>query len=315
MKKKNFFISITIMLILFLLLIYSYQYDGFVNDHLKLIHTDYLDYIMLGITNFGHAIVLLIITLFLLVSIDYRSSKNVVELLIGGVLSNTLIKLFFKRPRPFSLFYEHGYSFPSAHMMLSVMFYGYLCYLMYHSKAKKPYKVIFFIIMGLLVSAIGFSRIYINVHYISDVMGVLLFGYLLLLLFIIYTKQKYKLIDESIRLDKSFKYAFDGIKTVVLYEKNMHIHVIASIIVIIMGLKFNISKYEWITCLILFGMMFSSEIFNTAMEKCVDYISEEKNKLAGAIKDMAAGAVLVNAIISAIIGLIIFLPKIIDYFK
>ena len=315
MKRKNFFISITIMLILFLVLIYSYQYDTFVADHLKLIHTDYLDYIMLIITNFGNAIVLLMITLFLLVTIDYRSSKNITELLIGGVLVNTLIKLFFKRPRPFSLFYEHGYSFPSAHMMLSVMFYGYLCYLMYHSKAKKAYKVIFFIIMSLLMFLIGLSRLYINVHYLSDVVGGLLFGYLFLLLFIIYTKQKYKIIDETIRLDKSFKYAFDGIKTVVLYEKNMHIHVIAAIVVIIMGLKFNIAPYEWIACLILFGMVFSSEIFNTAMEKCVDYISEEKNKLAKAIKDMAAGAVLVNAIISVIVGLIIFLPKIIEYFK
>ena len=315
MKKKNFFISITIMLILFLLLIYSYQYDGYVSKYIDIIHTDYLDYIMLGITNLGHAVVLLIIALFLLVSIDYRSSKNITELLIGGVLSNTLIKLFFKRPRPFSLFYEHGYSFPSAHMMLSVMFYGYLCYLMYHSKAKKPYKIIFFTIMGLLVSAIGFSRIYINVHYVSDVVGGILFGYLLLLLFIIYTKQKYRLIDESIRLDKSFKYAFKGIKTVVLYEKNMHIHVIAAIIVIIMGLKFNISTGEWITCFILFALVFSSEIFNTAIEKCVDYISEDKNQLAAAIKDMSAGAVLVNAIVSAIVGLIIFLPKIIEFLK
>lgn len=315
MKKKNFFISITIMLIMFLLLIYSYQYDGYVSKYIDMIHTDYLDYIMLGITNLGHAVVLLIIALFLLVSIDYRSSKNITELLIGGVLSNTLIKLFFKRPRPFSLFYEYGYSFPSAHMMLSVMFYGYLCYLMYHSKAKKPYKIIFFTIMGLLVSAIGFSRIYINVHYVSDVVGGILFGYLLLLLFIIYTKQKYKLIDESIRLDKSFKYAFKGIKTVVLYEKNMHIHVIAAIIVIIMGLKFSISTGEWITCFILFALVFSSEIFNTAIEKCVDYISEDKNQLAAAIKDMSAGAVLVNAIVSAIVGLIIFLPKIIEFLK
>ncbi len=125
------------MLILFLLLIYSYQYDGYVSKYIDIIHTDYLDYIMLGVTNLGHAVVLLIIALFLLVSIDYRSSKNITELLIGGVLSNTLIKLFFKRPRPFSLFYEYGYSFPSAHMMLSVMFYGYLCYLMYHSEARK----------------------------------------------------------------------------------------------------------------------------------------------------------------------------------
>ncbi len=303
------------MLILFLLLIYSYQYDGYVSKYIDIIHTDYLDYIMLGVTNLGHAVVLLIIALFLLVSIDYRSSKNITELLIGGVLSNTLIKLFFKRPRPFSLFYEYGYSFPSAHMMLSIMFYGYLCYLMYHSKAKKPYKIIFFTIMGLLVSAIGFSRIYINVHYVSDVVGGILFGYLLLLLFIIYTKQKYKLIDESIRLDKSFKYAFKGIKTVVLYEKNMHIHVIAAIIVIIMGLKFSISTGEWITCFILFALVFSSEIFNTAIEKCVDYISEDKNQLAAAIKDMSAGAVLVNAIVSAIVGLIIFLPKIIEFLK
>ena len=300
---------------MFLLLIYSYRYDEVVATFIKSIRTDYLDFIMLFITNMGNIITLLLITLFMLILIDYRTSKNVLELLVGGLLTNTLVKLLFKRPRPLSLFYERGYSFPSGHMMLSVMFYGYLCYLMYHSKAKKGYKIIFYVITSTLILLIGASRIYINVHYVSDVMGGILFGYLMLLLFIIYTKKKRKIIDEQIRLDKSFGYAFDGIKTVALYEKNMHIHLLAVVCVVIMGLKFNITKYEWWTCLILFGLVISSEIFNTAIEKCVDYISLEKNKKAGVIKDMAAGAVLVNAIVAAIIGLWIFLPKIIVYFK
>ncbi|MBO4245749.1 MAG: diacylglycerol kinase [Bacilli bacterium] len=315
MKKKNFIISIVIILILFLLLVSCYQYDVAISDYLKSISSDGLDFAMQMITYFGNIICLLIITLFLIIALDYRTSKNIVEVILTGLLTNTLIKLIFRRPRPLSIFYEQGYSFPSGHMMLSVMFYGYLCYLVYHSKCRKSLKIAFYITMTLLVGAIGLSRVYLNVHYLTDVIGGILFGYLMMLLFIIYTKQKHKLIDESIRLDRSFKYAFKGIGTVVLYEKNMHIHVLATICVLILGLKFEITKFEWLACLIVIGMVISSEIFNTAIEKCVDYISLEKNKLAASIKDMAAGAVLINAIIALIVGIIIFLPKIILYLK
>ena len=74
----------------------------------------------------------------------------------------------------------------------------------------------------------------------------------------------------------------------------------------------KISKIEWIICVILFALVISAELINTAIETIVDMITMEKNEKAKIAKDVAAGAVLVNAIGSTIIGLIIFIPKIIN---
>ena len=71
---------------------------------------------------------------------------------------------------------------------------------------------------------------------------------------------------------------------------------------------------EWIICIILFGLVISAEIMNTAIEATVDLVTRERHPLAGKAKDTAAGAVLVLAIVSAIIGAIIFVPKIISLF-
>ena len=112
------------------------------------------------------------------------------------------------------------------------------------------------------------------------------------------------------KLLKSFKYAFDGIYTGIKEEQNMKIHITIMILVIIFGIMLKISKIEWIICIILFGFVISMELINTAIENTVDLVTKEKNEHAKIAKDVAAGAVLVSAIASAIIGLIIFVPKI-----
>lgn len=109
---------------------------------------------------------------------------------------------------------------------------------------------------------------------------------------------------------KGFKYAFEGILAGLKSERNLKIHFIFMILVIIFGFIFKISKIEWMICIILFGVVIAGELFNTAIETVVDMISLEKNDKAKKAKDVSAGAVLVLAIASAIIGLIIFIPKI-----
>ena len=116
------------------------------------------------------------------------------------------------------------------------------------------------------------------------------------------------------KLLKSFKYAFDGIYTGIKEEQNMKIHITIMILVIIFGIMLKISNAEWIICIILFGLVISMELINTAIENTVDLITKEKNEQAKIAKDVAAGAVLVSAIASAIIGLIIFVPKILLIF-
>lgn len=116
------------------------------------------------------------------------------------------------------------------------------------------------------------------------------------------------------KLINSFKYAFKGIGSSLKSERNMKIHFAMMALVIIAGILLNISMWEWIICFILFGLVISLEMVNTAIEIVVDMISPEYNLKAGHVKDIAAGAVLVNAIVAFIVGLLIFLPKIIRLF-
>lgn len=119
---------------------------------------------------------------------------------------------------------------------------------------------------------------------------------------------------ETKRLIHSFKYAGTGIFSAIKKEKNMKIHFIAMLVVIIAGILLKISSLEWIACLILFAGVIGSEMFNTAIETVVDMVTPYKNDKAKIAKDVAAGGVLVWAISSVIIAGIIFIPKIIDLF-
>lgn len=116
------------------------------------------------------------------------------------------------------------------------------------------------------------------------------------------------------KLINSFKFAFKGIGSSIKSERNMKIHFTMMILVVLAGIILNLSMWEWITCFILFGLVISLEMVNTAIEIVVDLVSPTFNDRAGRAKDIAAGAVLVNAIVAFIIGLLIFLPKVLDLF-
>ena len=108
----------------------------------------------------------------------------------------------------------------------------------------------------------------------------------------------------------SFKFASEGLWLELRRERNLKIDIIIMILVVILGFILKISKVEWIICIILFAIVISGELFNTAIERIVDIIMPEKNEKAKAIKDISAGAVLILAIGAAIIGAMIFIPKI-----
>lgn len=116
------------------------------------------------------------------------------------------------------------------------------------------------------------------------------------------------------KLINSFKYAFTGIITSFKTERNMKIHILVMILVIIAGIILKVSILDWIILVIMFGLVISAELFNTAIETVVDMITKEKNEKAKIAKDVAAGAVLILAITSVIVGLIIFIPRIIIFF-
>lgn len=110
--------------------------------------------------------------------------------------------------------------------------------------------------------------------------------------------------------DKSLKHAIDGISSCIQKERNIKIHLCMMVLVIICGFIFKITQLEWIICILLFGLVISLEIINTAIEAIVDLCSPDIHPLAKLAKDAAAGAVLVSALAAAIIGLIIFITKI-----
>ncbi len=111
------------------------------------------------------------------------------------------------------------------------------------------------------------------------------------------------------RLSKSFSYAFLGFKKSFREEANMKVHIIMAILVIICGFLFKVSILEWICLLFAIGLVIGAELLNTAIENLVDLVTLEKNEKAGLIKDVSASFVMILALISAIIGLIIFVPK------
>lgn len=113
------------------------------------------------------------------------------------------------------------------------------------------------------------------------------------------------------RLRKSFGYAFKGIDDVIEHEPNMKIHVVVAILVVIMAIILKVSIIEWIILVLLIGAVLAAETINTTIENLVDMYTKEYDEKAKIVKDTVAGTVLILAITSAIIGLIIFIPKII----
>ena len=119
------------------------------------------------------------------------------------------------------------------------------------------------------------------------------------------------MVNKSKNVISSFKYAFQGMFSALKTERNLKKHVTIMMLVIIAGIVLKISKIEWIICIILFGLVIGGEMLNSAIETVVDIAMPDINSKAKFAKDAAAGAVLVFAIASAIIGFMIFGPKLI----
>ena len=117
--------------------------------------------------------------------------------------------------------------------------------------------------------------------------------------------------QECKKLINSFKYAIEGFISSFKTERNMKIHVLAMILVIILGFYLKINLIEWCIVTIIIALVITAELFNTAIETVVDMICPEKNPKAKLAKDISAAAVLALAIGAIIIGTIIFIPKLI----
>lgn len=111
------------------------------------------------------------------------------------------------------------------------------------------------------------------------------------------------------RVARSFVFAFRGIGTLLRTQTNARLHLVATVVVVGAGFGFEIARAEWLAIVGAIGLVWMAEGVNTAIEAVVDLASSEQHPLAARAKDVAAGAVLLAAIAAAVIGLLVFGPR------
>ena len=112
---------------------------------------------------------------------------------------------------------------------------------------------------------------------------------------------------------KSFSYAGSGFRALFRTEHNAWIHFTLTGAALLSGVVLGISRVEWIALVIAFGLVWMAEIFNTCLEKVMDFLTEERHPQIKIIKDLAAAAVLTAAIVAFVVGLLIFIPKLLSH--
>jgi diacylglycerol kinase len=116
------------------------------------------------------------------------------------------------------------------------------------------------------------------------------------------------------KLFKGFGFAFSGIRNALAEEKNLRIHCAAVVLVITAGCLLGATKTEWLALFISKGLVMGAELTNTAIERLCNFIEPNQHLVIKKIKDISAGAVLVAAIAALAVGLIVFIPKICNFF-
>ncbi len=111
---------------------------------------------------------------------------------------------------------------------------------------------------------------------------------------------------------RSFIFAFNGLRFTVRSQQNFRIHLAATFVAVVAGIATHLCATEWCILILVVGLVISMEAMNTAIEQLVDLVSPDYRKQAGIVKDVAAAAVLVTAVAAIIIGIILFLPKLIS---
>lgn len=148
---------------------------------------------MMFTSHLGSAVALITLAIAFLLLVKNKKDAICISLnLIIVFILNRILKFIIARPRPeiLRLVPEEGYSFPSGHAMVSMGFYGFLIYLIYTKIKNKKIKYPLIIFLSLLILLIGISRIYLGVHYFTDVIGGFIIAIIYLILFIKYIYNK-----------------------------------------------------------------------------------------------------------------------------
>ncbi len=196
MKKRIVcIISFILFLVTVILITNDNKYfDNYIINLFKY-KSDILTNIMKIITFLGSALSIILLTVLLIIVVKGKRNKILILInVIVTTLLNQLLKNVFQRGRPIdSIIEESGYSFPSGHSMVSMAFYGFLIYLVYKSNIK--HKGLIVGLLSVLIVLIGISRIYLGVHYPTDVIGGFTLSLSYLLLFIDITKPNFTYVN------------------------------------------------------------------------------------------------------------------------
>lgn len=204
-KKNMEWVIFALSIIIFIVLAIGVHYDKFqtfdaeIHDIISIVDFPLVDGFWLVITNLASPLFILVLLVVLLIII--RNKKYGILLFLNTInifLLNQILKYIFTRPRPFDLMLieETGYSFPSGHTMMALAFYGFLIYVIWQLNLSKRMKKLLTIILVILIPLIGLSRIYLGVHYPSDILGGFMAALAYLIIFIKLVK-KYDVRSES----------------------------------------------------------------------------------------------------------------------
>lgn len=313
-KRLIILLSLFVILTICVLLDLTGAIDYSVYNLLSTNEIEFLSVCANVVTTFASSEAIIIITLVLIFLLNTNHER--IFVIINTIISAGIIivtKNIFLRERPLiGSEILSSYSFPSGHSLITTTYYGFLIYLLRRSKCKEEYKIIGTTFLTTLIVLICLSRLILNVHYVTDVVGGVILGFVILLVLIYFYEKTFKPKEKEKPLIKTLSYGFNGILYTLKHERNMVIHFLVMILVIIAGIVFKITFVEWGVCFVLFALVLSLELMNTAIENVVDLVTEEKKAKAKIAKDAAAGSVLIAAIFSVIIGISIFLPRLLN---
>lgn len=190
--KKSTKIVIGILLLLFLVVFMIFLFDknlvfdNFIYKVVRILSSDFFDKYFIFVTKAGNTLTIIsVVLIFLIISRNFYGVVLTISSLLS-VISNSVIKQIFKRIRPdnIKLISQGGYSFPSGHSMIAIAVYGYMLYLVFTKIKNKYLRIVLSLLLIILILSIGISRIYVGVHYPTDVICGYLLGIVELILLV-----------------------------------------------------------------------------------------------------------------------------------
>lgn len=177
MKKRYITIGIFFLLFILMTILMLTNNTTFLDENIYnyifSFRNDFLDLFFKTMTKLGNTITVIIILIILVVCLKKEDKYSIFYTIITTILTNQIIKNIIRRPRPdhIRLINEGGYSYPSGHSMISIALYGFLIYLVYKNIKNKVLKSILIALLFIVIIGIGLSRVYLGVHYLSDVLA------------------------------------------------------------------------------------------------------------------------------------------------